>query len=119
MTDQDLIGEKVISPIYGEGTIESIDGEKLQILFDSSNEVKTFTFDAFLPEKVSKPIIAKRPEVQEYIRNRLYVSIEYDFGAFSDENISSHTDRVIRGTEITLRDAPKAHKRCSKGSTWI
>lgn len=108
MTDQDLIGEKVVSPIYGEGRIESIDGEKLQIIFDRSSEVKKFTFSAFLPEKVSKPMRAQREEVQEYIRNRLTVSVEYEFGAFSEEDEPSHTDRVIRDTEITLRDAPKA-----------
>ncbi len=70
MTDQDLIGEKVVSPIYGEGRIESIDGEKLQIIFDRSSEVKKFTFSAFLPEKVSKPMRAQREEVQEYLRDR-------------------------------------------------
>lgn len=97
MTDQDLIGEKVVSPIYGEGRIGSIDGEKVQILFDRSSEIKIFTFDAFFPEKVPKPIIAQRQEVQEYLidkcgtkENPIIVDITgYDMNANVDQGIST------------------------------
>ena len=64
MTDKELVGEKVVSTMYGEGEIINVFPEKVEIRFPV--KITQFIWVAF-----SKTLRAVRENVQEYILAKL------------------------------------------------
>lgn len=72
MTDRDLIGEKVVSPIYGEGNVTDVNKEIKKLTIEFIKEGKrTLGFRQFSEKETNRPSHFINPEAQKYILKNL------------------------------------------------
>ena len=72
MTDRDLIGEKVVSPIYGEGSVTGVNEttKKLTIEFIKDGK-RILGYRQFSEKETTRPSHFENPNAQEYILQNL------------------------------------------------
>lgn len=71
MTDRDLIGEKVVSKHYGVGTIRKFGDGKVDIVFESTSQLRTFTLKAFDARDGEPPLKCVNSDAGQYIQGIL------------------------------------------------
>ncbi len=71
MTDLDLIGEQVVSKHYGVGTIQKFGDGKVDIVFESTSQLRTFTLKAFDARDGEPPLKCVNSDAGQYIQGIL------------------------------------------------
>ena len=99
MTDKELVGEKVVSTMYGEGEIINVFPEKVEIRFPV--KITQFIWVAF-----SKTLRAVRENVQEYILAKLNFIITFSLGGHGAGEVPKEI-KCVSGEVIKLPEEPQ------------